>query len=362
MKKLALLSCMVMSVSALATEAPLPNWIDHSREKIQVYSRNVEKGMNNPPPQRFRLPAEYEPASAVVMSWSSYTSMLKEIAQTVTKHGDAEVWAVRGPSTISGADNSKYSNYSCPIDTVWVRDYGPFTVSEDGNELGVVDTVYRHWQYRRNDDRVPECLASKKGMDTYGMDLILDGGNLMVDSQGNLFMTNRTYIWNRDKSREEVDRLLREYYNVKNIHVVDYAGSPGNPADGTGHIDMFVKLLNDETVMIAQTEDEPFKTAIEKAVKYFKSIKTPSGNDYKIVRSKAWSSYGTWYTFTNSLIVNKIVMMPSYRNAEDAVRQAVAAYEGAMPGTKVYPINSDSSIRAGGSIHCVTQLVPHINK
>ncbi|MCK5884258.1 MAG: agmatine deiminase family protein [Bacteriovoracaceae bacterium] len=358
MNKFILLSCLAISVNAMASQLPLPNWIDHSQETIKVHTRSLEKGNQNSPPQRFRIPAEYEPASAVVLGWVSYTSMLKEIARTVTKHGNAEVWSVSGPGSVSGADNSKYSNYSCSLNSVWVRDYGPFTISEDGNELGIVDSVYRHWQYRRSDDRMPECLGNKKGVDIYKMDLILDGGNMMVDTQGNLFMTNRTYLWNKNKSKAEVDSLLREYYNVKKIHVVEYAGSPGKPADGTGHIDMFVKLLDDETVMIAKTTSKKFKKATEEALKYFKSIKTPYGNDYKIVRTKAWSSGGTWYTFTNSLIVNNIVMMPSYSSALKEVKSAAKTYEDAMPGVKVYPINSDSSIRAGGSIHCVTQLVP----
>lgn len=359
MKKEFLVLGMMLSVQAFAEVAPLPNWIDPSREVIQTFEREQTRG-NNPPPPSFRLPAEYEVSKAVVLGWRGYAPMLKEIAKAVTNYGNAEIWAMGGPATIAGADADKYQTYNCPLDTVWVRDYGPFGVDENGHALGIVDTVYRHWQYRRNDDRAPECLATKKNVENFKMDLILDGGNLMVDSKGNLFTTTRTYLWNKDKTPEQVRSMLKEYFNAKEVHVIEYAGHPGQPADGTGHIDMFVKLLNDSTVLIAQAEQEPFKSAAEKAVKYFQSMKSASGEDYKIIRVKGWSNYNTWYTYTNSLIVNNMVMIPVYRGAEADNAKAIAAYEEGMPGVKVVPIFSDDSIVAGGSIHCVTQLIPGV--
>ncbi len=51
--------------------------------------------------------------------------------------------------------------------------------------------------------------------------------------------------------------------------------------------------------------------------------------------------------------------MPSYSGADNA--KGVAAYKAGMPGVTVVPINSDRSIRSGGSIHCVTQTIPFTN-
>jgi agmatine/peptidylarginine deiminase len=182
----------------------------------------------------------------------------------------------------------------------------------------------------------------------------MDGGNLMVDSYGNLFMTKRTYLWNSTMSEEQVNAHLKNYLKVKKIITFDYAGYPGQPADGTGHIDMYVKLLNDDTVLLAVTEDEPFKTACDKAMAWFKANKAPNGQPYKIITVKAWST-DAWYTYTNSLVVNNVAIIPSYSgSAEEA--NAKAAYESA--GYKVVPVPSDDSIVSGGSIHCVTQTIP----
>ncbi|MDP7423075.1 MAG: agmatine deiminase family protein, partial [bacterium] len=269
------LTCPVIA-QQLDLENPLPNWIDRDRE-VDDREPAVFGSAVSAPAEGFRIPAEYEQVRAVVMGWAGYTSMLKQIARVAAVDGKAEVWVVRGPSSLPGVSAEQYTRIRCDLNTVWMRDYGPFGLNEATGTLGIIDTIYRHYSYRRYDDQVPTRVAEQKGVDSFSMDLILDGGNLMVDSAGNLFMTKRTYLWNRGKSQEEVDRLLKEYYKVHTVHAIDYAGYPGSPADGTGHIDMFVKLLNDSTVMIAATEDEPFKSACEKAVEYFSSLQAPGG-------------------------------------------------------------------------------------
>ena len=351
----------VAAQTDLDLDNPLPNWIDHERE-VDDRGPALFYSAVTPPPENFRIPAEYEPVKAIVMGWSGYTSMLKDIARVAATDGDAEVWAVRGPSSISGVPAEKYVRMNFRLNTVWSRDYGPFGVIQGTpakpTSLGIVDAVYRHYSYRRYDDQVPTRIAENRNVDSYAMDLILDGGNLMVDSTGNLFMTKRTYLWNRSKSKEEVDQMLKDYYRVHTVHAIDYAGYPGSPADGTGHIDMFVKLLDDNTVMITRTDDEPFKTACEKAVKFFSSRTAPNGEAYRIIRVKGWEGGSTWYTYTNSLIVNNVVIMPAYSSYEHDNIQAAEAYILGMPGVTVKMVNSDSSIHAGGSIHCVTQQVP----
>ena len=350
---LLLLTVFTSGAAALDLNKPLPNWIDHSREKADG-KPPVLAPTRAAPPSGFHIPAEYEPVAAVVISWASYTPMLSGIARAATGPGHAQLWAVAGPTSISGVPAGSYSRVNLPIDSVWVRDYGPFGV-ESGNRPGIVDTVYRHYQYRRNDDAVPTGLARAKKIDVFGMNLILDGGNLMVDSRGNLFMTKRTYIWNSDKSQDQVDSLLKSYFGVKNVITFDYAGYPGEPADGTGHIDMFQKLLNDHTVLISVADTETFKTAAEKAIAWYKGHKAGDGQPYKVITVKGWDD-GAWYTYTNSLIVNGVAIIPSYSGKPQEEAAAKAAYEQA--GLKVVPVNSDDSITAGGSIHCTTQTIP----
>ena len=349
----------ISTVFVYSTEDPLPNWLDPSRESKKIDNIEFSKTRIAPPPD-FRIPAEYEPVSAVVVSYTGYLSMIKEIAKAVTNYGNAYIWVMSGPSSMNGVPKDKYVNFSIPIDSVWMRDYGPFGISKKMEKVAIVDTVYRHYAYRVNDDRVPKKIGEVQRLSVYATDIILDGGNFMVDSYGNLFTTERTYIWNSNKSKDEVNSILKNYFKVKNIYSFEYAGYPGEPLDGTGHIDMFMKLLNDDTILITETDKEPFKSTFEKATKFFEERKSPNGKKYTILKVPGYYESGVWYTYTNSLIVNGYVIMPVYSKYSYANSYAQKIYEQA--GLKVITINSDLSIKAGGSIHCVTQTIPDIGK
>lgn len=353
---LSFLSLCCPGAYALDLNNPLPNWLDESREQAHAVKAE-DTALRAVPPAGFRIPAEYEPVGAVVISWAGYTDMLASIAQAVTGPGKAYLYAMQAPGTLPGVPAQRYKALNIPIDTVWVRDYGPFGLTGPG-KLGIVDSVYRHYQYRQDDDAMPANLGRAIGVEVFGVSLILDGGNIMFDTKGNLFMTKRTYIWNSSLSPEQVDAALKAQFKVKNIYTFDYSGYPGEPKDGTGHIDMFMKLLNDHTVLISLADTEPFKSNSEKALAWFKGRTAPDGQPYTIVTAKGWASSGAWYTYTNSLIVNNMVMMPSYSGRQKEEAQAIAAYKAGMPGVNVVPINSDDSITAGGSIHCTTQTIP----
>ena len=354
---LSFLTIFTSGAFALDLNNPLPNWVDQKRERADGKPPVVAQ-TKAAPPVDFHIPAEYEPVGAVVIGWAGYTNMLAKIGQAVTGPGKAQLWGVAAPASIQGVPAASYSRIAANLDTVWMRDYGPFGLSAGMNRPGIVDTIYRHYQYRRNDDALPANLAKTKKIDVFGLALILDGGNVMVDSKNNLFMTKRTYVWNSDKSKEQVDSLLKTYFGVKNIYTFDYSGSPGEPADGTGHIDMFMKLLNDHTVLVSVADTEPFKSNSEKAIAFFKGRTAADGEPFKVITVKGWEDYGAWYTYTNSLIVNKVAIIPSYAGhmAEEAA--AKAAYQAGISGVTVVPVPSDDSITAGGSIHCVTQTIP----
>ncbi len=352
---LPLFSLMFSGAYALDLSKPLPNWIDSTREKAD--GKPPVMATRAAPPSGFRLTAEYEPVAAVVIGWAGYTDMLTAIGKAATGPGHAQLWGVAAPASIPGVPASSYSRLNIQIDSVWMRDYGPFGLTA-GQKPGIVDTTYRHYQQRRNDDALPANLGKAKKIDVFAMPIIMDGGNLMVDSKGDLFTTKRLYIWNSDKTPAQVDALLKTYFSVKNIYTFEYAGYPNEPTDGTGHIDMFMKLLNDHTVLISVCDQEPFKSNAEKAIAFFQGRQAPDGSPYKVIQVKGWQDSGTWYTYTNSLLVNNVAIIPSYSGHDTEGAAAKAAYEAGMPGVTVVPVISDDSITAGGSIHCTTQNIP----
>ncbi|WP_394846403.1 agmatine deiminase family protein [Pendulispora brunnea] len=338
---------------------PLPVWITKEERAMQrSLSFNDDEPTGSAPPAGYRVPAEYEPVDAVLITWRDYTEVLGQVAVASAAAG-AQVLTVSGPASIPGVPANRYRRLGYTSNTAWSRDYGPVGIDDSTHMLGIVDTRYAGYATRPADDAMPCKVANTLDARCYTTSLVLDGGNYMTDGRGNVFLTNVVYEWNSRLSREAVDEALKRYVGARKVHALDYAANPdGEPADGTGHIDMFAKLVGECKVIVAQTSDEPFKSTTDKAATYFRNLACGRGQ-YEVTRVKGWVSEGTWYTYTNSLIVNDSVIVPFYDDAEKN-EEARRAYESAMPGYRVVGINSESTIHSGGSIHCLTKEIPAI--
>lgn len=64
---------------------------------------------------------------------------------------------------------------------------------------------------------------------------------------------------------------------------------------------------------------------------------------------------GYYRTFTNSLFINKLVLVPIYEEQYDTT--ALRIYREALPGYNIVGINCNEIIPASGAIHCITKLV-----
>jgi len=333
----------------------LPNWATEAELLLQRTRPRPPAPPYAPPPAGFRMPAEIEPAQAVVMTWAGFNTMLRQIAVAVADSG-AEVWMIGGPSSISGVPADRYRRLNLAFDSVWTRDYGPFGVLEAGGEIGIVDPSYRHASSRPNDDEIPCEIAQVMGTGCYQTGLVLDGGNFLTDGKGNVFMTRRTLDWNPGRSQVEVEAILRDYFGAGSVTWLDYAQDfRGEPADGTGHIDMFVKILKECVVLVAQTQESPFYEPLEAAASRFAGIECRPGETYQVIRIPAWTDWGIWYTYTNALIVNDAAIIPGYSGGDDDLARQI--YQQALPGYTVTVVNSDDSITVGGSVHCVTREI-----
>ncbi len=336
----------------------LPNWA--TAEELAV-----EQSTPAPPTPRasfaptvgYRVPAQFEPVQAVVMTWAGYADTLRGISVAAAAAG-AQVWMVGGPSSIAGVPADHYKALPFGFNSIWARDYGPVGINEATNTLGIVDTTYRHHAVRRDDDAVSCRLADSVGAECHPTNLILDGGNYMTDGRGNAFLTKRVYDWNSSMNKEEVDGLLKQYLGATTVHTVDYAkDASGQPADGTGHLDMFAKIIADCKVVVVQTQNEPYKTVTDKAAAYFANLPCGSGN-YEVTRVKGWTVGRTWYTYSNALMVNKAIILPSYDNRAAENAEAIETYKRLLPGYTVTGVNTEELIRLGGSIHCITKDIP----
>ena len=64
---------------------------------------------------------------------------------------------------------------------------------------------------------------------------------------------------------------------------------------------------------------------------------------------------GRYLTYTNSIIINKTILVPTYQVPYDNI--ALEIYRKNMPGYTVIGINCDAIIGRFGALHCITKLV-----
>jgi hypothetical protein len=64
---------------------------------------------------------------------------------------------------------------------------------------------------------------------------------------------------------------------------------------------------------------------------------------------------GNYLTYANATIVNKTVIVPQFYTQYDTT--ALRIWRGAMPGYNVVGINSNATISASGSLHCITHEI-----
>jgi agmatine/peptidylarginine deiminase len=265
----------------------------------------------------------------------------------------------------SYSDTTSIKNYligqGCPTDSmvflqhstnsVWIRDYGPWWIwQQETWDRAIVD-----WDYNRprpQDDAIPEWLATYFGVSYYGPDITHTGGNFMVDGWKSGFASELTYDENAGMTPSEINQIFEDYMNLDSVYFFPRFF-------GIDHIDMSMKFLNEHTVIVNQyPTGNPYNAVMDQCIAILQTLTDPYGQPLDIVRIPApsWSG-GTPYTYTNSLICNKTVLVPIYNLSYDA--QALQVYRDWMPGYEVYGFNCNSIIGSSGAIHCVTKDVIH---
>jgi hypothetical protein len=133
--------------------------------------------------------------------------------------------------------------------------------------------------------------------------------------------------------------------------------------DAIHHIDMHMKLLDEETLLIGEyPPGQGDHDRIENTVASLRTLQNCYGDPYRIVRipmppdaSGHYPPQSSYLTYTNSLIVNKTVLVPIYGLPLDST--AMNIYRNAMPGYRVLGFNCTDIIPSNGAIHCITKEV-----
>jgi agmatine/peptidylarginine deiminase len=347
-----------------------------------------------PTPEDLYVPGEFDESQAILLRWTgngssnSFKRLYAELIDAIQQ--ELPVWIMINNGSDStgvisnlatyGVTLSNYEFLVVPTNSIWTRDYGPWGFYyTDQDSLSMIDMQY--YSSRPLDNAVPAFIADYMGLDHYTSEIRHEGGNLMVDGFGHAFHTTSLFQnnaailgWSTETTRQAHEGLFR---------TTDVTEPTRLECDGgTGHIDMWSKLVNEETLFVSEYPSvvtAQDKTIIENNVDLYEGETSVYGSPFNIVRiPMPLADNGSFYTscnqinndargFVNGLFVNKTLIIPIYSNENSPIANqeydeaALELIREALPGYNVVGIDSRALTPLGGAIHCITMQIPADN-
>jgi len=372
------LAVMFLSFSGMAQDLP---HILTPAEKLQMpsYLMSRQGPVNllsiTPPASPVRTIAEWEELQGLLITWTTYIPMLRDIV-AAAKHETRVYIITNNPTSVfntlaaNGIDTVNVTCLNVPYNSVWIRDYGPWSAyTSDVDTLVTIDWIYN--RPRPLDDAIPPIIAATLGTPLYQTttapwDLVHTGGNFMTDGFGTgfsseLILNDNTLAagFNVNHSASEIDTIMSRFMGINR-----YIKMNTLPFDQIHHIDMHMKLLDEETILMGEyppgiADGPQIEANLLYVINNFNSV---FGTPYKVIRMPMPPDNGAYphnggdyFTYTNSSFINKTLIYPTYGIPQDTT--ALRIYKEALPGYNIVGINSTASIGALGALHCITKEV-----
>lgn len=309
-----------------------------------------------------RAISEYEPNAGILITWGGYNALhTAMVVPLTTASPPSDVWIVvdnageqSSATTVldnGGADLAHVHFIVAQTDSVWMRDYGPRFVAHEGTR-GIVDHIYN--RPRPHDDAIPITIGADWDEPVYELPLVHGGGNFHLFRNRDAFMTR--LVVNENPGDGE-DEILGDFRAFEGVDVTLFDPFPTS-YDSTQHIDMWMLPLADSKVIIGEYDASEGggvpKTVTDGAVD------TLTSRGYTVYRTPGWESFGTHYTYTNSVIVNQVALICRFDGYDAENAAALATYQSALPESDVVQVDCSDIIPLAGAIHCIVMHVPDL--
>ncbi|MEW6071479.1 MAG: agmatine deiminase family protein [Planctomycetota bacterium] len=342
--------------------APLPRYLTPAEARyLESHPLGSDlRAVTPPPPGPIHCVAEYEPMAGILIAWEGWTTILVQMAAQITTVGEADLYvavdsAAEGTSALNsiaagGADMARVHTMVVTTDSVWIRDYGPRYVYQ-GDVRSIVDHTYN--RPRPNDNVFPTFFAGYIGHAFYEHQLVHGGGNFHLDALDSSFVAR---LINNENTYLTEQQIYDIWWDFQHVATTFFTPLPSY-IDATQHIDMWLQVVADDIVVIS---DWPLQSGSTQDQLCEAAAVTMAGRGYTVFRTPAHPTGGVHYTYTNVVMCNDLVLIPSYTNS--TVQQfnapALATWQQACPTRTVVAIDSQAIVSAAGVLHCIVMHLP----
>lgn len=326
------------------------------------------------------FPAEFEKQEGLLLTWD-YNDQRNPVTAAIAKavQPSAKVWIIYYPGQ-APMDTTEIRNYlrdhGVPdqhvylipgwTETLWIRDYGPFSgydMTTTPQQRIMRDAGYSAYN-RPMDDSIPTQIANQWGIPVQNIPLQFEGGNVLFDGLGRAWGSTRIIEQNPSYTQEQLKAMLEEQFGLYDFMFLEKLTHSGGGI--WCHVDMFMKILDQETILISEYPDfVPDYNLIEGFAATLAGMTNSEGRNYTIKRIPAPpKANGTWATtqndemrtYTNSIIINDVIVVPSY-SLPDYDIAAKQVYEEAMPGYRIEMVDATVLTPLYGALHCISHEV-----
>lgn len=262
--------------------------------------------------------------------------------------------------------------YDHPHNDVWCRDHGPiFVKHRETGERAVTDWGFNAWGGKFPpwdlDDAIPRRVAELLEMKRFDGGMILEGGAIEVNGEGQLLTTEAVLLnpnRNPHLDRWEIEARLCEGLGVSEILWLE-RGIEGDDTDG--HIDDLARFVASDMIVACVEKDRqsPNHAVLANNLGRMRDFRSPKGGAFDVVEIglpaacevPGWRLPVLPASYVNFLIVNGGVLVPTFRQAKNDDR-ALGLLRELFSRREVVGIDCLDLVEEGGTLHCISQQQP----
>lgn len=331
------------------------------------------------------LPAEWALQSGIQLTWphagTDWAYMLEEVQECFVNIAceiacrEKLLIVAPDPENVKrliadkvNMENVRFLSYE--TNDTWARDHGAITLTDaDGPSL--LDFKFNGWglKFAADKDNLITRRAVEagvlKGSYVNQLGFVLEGGSIESDGMGTLLTTSECLLSpnrNGQMNRVEIEEYLRSVFHLEQVLWLDHGYLAGDDTDS--HIDTLARFCSPDTIAYVQctdTRDEHYE-ALRKMEEQLKTFRTLKGDPYQLLALPMPDKIEEDgerlpATYANFLIMNDIVLYPTYCQPENDFRAGEVLKE-AFPNHEIIGIDCRALIKQHGSLHCVTMQYP----
>jgi agmatine/peptidylarginine deiminase len=305
-----------------------------------------------------RLPGEFEPVDRVLIAWTQdniqYAEFFGPILVQAAQRSRLSLVVAEGIDERLfqyelrqlGVSLDQVEVQRAPLDTMWIRDYGPLVVHKRDGRAVVVDPHYD--DERTGDDRVPQVLANVWRLPVDAIPMEIHGGHIQSDGAGRCIVTDDLHVRNAELDMRSIADLLFRHYGCEVTAML-----PALLGEETGHVDIFAYITSPGRLLLGQytpAQDHDNAIRLDHAAEILEGV----GFEVTRIPMPTNSRRRIFRTYTNALAIDGAVLVPVYRRARRHEAKAIEAFEAAFPDRDIVPIRADRLIELAGAVHCTT--------